>query len=290
MTRCRATSPRRPASTSAWPWTRARGGEHPTAAPAERDPPVGRGPEVVEKVAGVGYALAAGPADLVDQIGHRLGDDHVARGHGRDGGGAAQGLLSSSAARIACPARTVPPPARTSTSSPLTRRPVTRELDLDPGLDQLLAARAPGAQGSRSRSRKHAPPRNIGDAQRAWTSAASHLDRLGLAQLLAGLGGRATSRRGPGRSRSAGSRRAGTRRRLPVTRTIRRSRRRRAEPRAPPRSPRPRRTAAASRAGWNHIELTKPPLRPVGPWPQRSASRRITRASGSASRRSPPST
>ena len=36
----------------------------------------------------------------------------------------------------------------------------------------------------------------------------------------------------------------------------------------------------------NHIELTKPPLRPDGPWPQRPDSRRTMRASGSASCRS----
>ena len=52
------------------------------AAPAEGDAAVGRGAEVVDQGAAVGDALAAGPADLLEQLGHRLGEDDVRGGDG----------------------------------------------------------------------------------------------------------------------------------------------------------------------------------------------------------------
>ena len=60
---------------------RARG--EPAAAPAERDPAVAGGAEVVHERAGVGDALAAGPAELLEHVGDRLGQDDV-RGGDRD--------------------------------------------------------------------------------------------------------------------------------------------------------------------------------------------------------------
>ena len=57
----------------------ARAVDHPPSAPAEGDPPVVGGAEVMEHVAAVGDAFAARPADLLDDVGHRLGDHHVTR-------------------------------------------------------------------------------------------------------------------------------------------------------------------------------------------------------------------
>ena len=58
------------------------GDDHP-AAPAEGDPPVGGRPEVVDHRPRVGDRLAARPADLLEVVGNRLGDHHVARGRGQ---------------------------------------------------------------------------------------------------------------------------------------------------------------------------------------------------------------
>ena len=52
------------------------------AAPAEHDPAVVRGPEVVHERAAVGDRLAAGPAELLEHVGHRLGEHDVRGGHG----------------------------------------------------------------------------------------------------------------------------------------------------------------------------------------------------------------
>ena len=57
-------------------------GGQPPAAPAEGDPPVGRGAEVVDQGPRVADALAAGPAQLLKDVRDRLGDDDVAGGHG----------------------------------------------------------------------------------------------------------------------------------------------------------------------------------------------------------------
>ena len=55
---------------------------HPAAAPAEGDAAVARRAQVVEERAAVGDRLAAGPAELLEHVGHGLGQDDVAR---RDG-------------------------------------------------------------------------------------------------------------------------------------------------------------------------------------------------------------
>ena len=52
------------------------------AAPAEGDAAVGGGAEVVDQGAAVGDALATGPADLLEQLGDRLGEDDVRGGNG----------------------------------------------------------------------------------------------------------------------------------------------------------------------------------------------------------------
>ena len=55
---------------------------HPAAAPAERDAAVRRRPEVVQQRACVRDRLAAGPAELLEHVRHRLGEHEVARRHG----------------------------------------------------------------------------------------------------------------------------------------------------------------------------------------------------------------
>ena len=62
----------------------------PASAPPERDPAVARRAEVVHEPAPVGDRLAAGPADLLEHIRHRLGEDDVARGHRQPGRAAAE--------------------------------------------------------------------------------------------------------------------------------------------------------------------------------------------------------
>src|SRR5919108_614776 len=63
-------------------WTGGPGGGAPPAAPAEDDSAVARRPEVVQERASVGDALAAGPADLLQDAGHGLGQDDVGGGDG----------------------------------------------------------------------------------------------------------------------------------------------------------------------------------------------------------------
>src|SRR3954451_21913740 len=58
-------------------------GHEPAAAPAERDPPVRGGAEVLDHGPRVRDALAARPADRFEHVGNRLGDHHVARGDGQ---------------------------------------------------------------------------------------------------------------------------------------------------------------------------------------------------------------
>ena len=67
----------------------AQAGAHrdPAASPAEGDAAIGGGAEVVDQGAAVGDALASRPADPLEQLRHRLGEDDVRRG---DGEGVAQ--------------------------------------------------------------------------------------------------------------------------------------------------------------------------------------------------------
>ena len=69
------------ASSSARP-SQARAHRDPPAAPAEGDAAVRGGAEVVDQGAAVGDALAPGPADLLEQVGDRLGEDDVRGGDG----------------------------------------------------------------------------------------------------------------------------------------------------------------------------------------------------------------
>ena len=94
---------------------------------------------------------------------------------------------------------------------------------------------------------------------------------------------RADARPAPARWRRAARRRAGTRRRRPPPRTTRRSRRRRRARRVDP-GPRAASPTSSRNPGMLRSRLdTNPPLRPLGPWPQRPASSSTTRASGWAS-------
>ena len=158
---------------------------HAAAAPAERDPAVGRGAEVVEQVAGVGDALAPGPADLLEQLGHRLGDHHVARGQRQPPAQRRQRLLGPAGRedRVAGAHRS-PPAVRTSTPSRLGVHARTRASARRPRPRPRSASRrSPSASRAGftvAEPGKNAPARKIGDAQRACTSApASDLDRVG---------------------------------------------------------------------------------------------------------------
>ncbi len=71
---------------------RPRSHRDPAATPAEGDAAVRGGAEVVEQGAAVGDALAAVPADLGQQLGHRLGQDDV---RGGDGEAAAQRAVAA---------------------------------------------------------------------------------------------------------------------------------------------------------------------------------------------------
>ena len=139
--------------------------------PAERDPAVLRRAEVVEQRAAVVDVLAARPADLLDHVGHRLADHHVARGDRErvpeavePGGGAVHGqhrrvgahrsLAGRRARRRADSFRTaVRSWSRTPASITFARRPSAR------------SAGCTFAAVGRSR-----PPRKAGEAQRAATS------------------------------------------------------------------------------------------------------------------------
>ena len=249
-----ATATATPASTSAWRCTPGSRDASP-AAPAERDPAVRRGPEVVEQVAGVGDALAAGPADLLDQVGDGLGDDHVARGQRQPVAERPQGLLGSACGEHSLPGAHAAAGSRTSTPSAphvdagdprCSRRPRPGSRSASP-----VGPSARRAGFTVAEPGKNAPDRKIGDAQRACTSASlSAADRAGVAELL-GMPrpSAARCRRTRGRSRPGGSRRGGTRHRPPAPRTIRRPRRRPPAPRAQRRSLRGRRTERAWRAG-----------------------------------------
>ena len=265
------------------PPARARAGRHPAAGPAEDDPVVARRAHVVQQRAPVGDRLAAAPAELVEHVRHRLGADDVAGGD-----------REPVAQRRQRPARRVdgehrharpdPPAARGRDREPVGHRahagrPAALEDRARRGRAAARAARTPAAPGARSRSRARtrrrgtpasrsapAPPRRPGRAR------VVAVDRLGAdavlrrrrrdAQLAAapvprvdalGLAPRAD--RVDRRARGVGPR---GRRRLAV-----------------------RRRAASGRLR-SRLD-TKPPLRPLGPCPQRPASSSTTRASGSAS-------
>ena len=108
---------------------RARADLHPPTAPAEQDAPVLGGAEVVQQRAPVGDRLAAGPAEPLDDVGHRLGQHDVAGGD-REPVAQPPDLAGGGVDRTAAvPARTRPPavsastPPLRSTCSALTREP-----------------------------------------------------------------------------------------------------------------------------------------------------------------------
>ena len=149
------------------------------------------------------------------------------------------------------------------------------------------AARARGVPAARSprASSSTPPPRKSGEAQRRRTSSSS----IGTASF-GRADARGTPRRGrpsrrPGRRtwRRSSSAPRRTRRRPPAFRTTRRSRARRARTHGRHRRARVSPTRSRSVGRSSQSVETKPPLRPLGPWPHRSASTTTTSASGSSS-------
>ena len=205
----------------------------PPAAPAEGDAAVGGGAEVVDQGAAVGDALSPGPADLLEQLGHRLGEHDVGGGDREPAAQRPAQALGGAADREhrRAPARTAPPAVRASTPSAGVR---SARIGEDSKISTPLASsrsRRPSARRAGctvAASGKKTPPRKAGEAQRSATS-------LGVERLRPRRPRRARGRRRAPRSRDLvlgrGGRdlevagRAGTRRRPPPPRRTRRSRR-----------------------------------------------------------------
>ena len=248
----------------------------PAAATADRDPPVRRGPQVVEREPGIGDPLAAGPADVGESLGDRLGQDDVRRPRHqppseprparrprveRDDRRAGQDLAVARLGHRPDPDRAEPDPvaapARCLARAGPDRAEGARPLPVD--LDDLAAlvdhhatleqhaaqaAREHGRLDRRGAGHEHPvaedrradPRRDLRRGQRHVPIA-----QPVAAERLHGLGPRAIlGRRGADRQR-AGLRVPGIDRRC--SRRTRRPRRRRPPSRRPSRAPRPRRSA-----------------------------------------------
>ena len=218
-----------------------------------------------------------GPADLLEQIGHRLGDHDVARGHGQPAAHARAARASAPpVASTARRARTRPPlglgddiaavaarrdatGVRSKTSTPALAHPVAR-------------ARGRGAPAARSPR----PDRRRRRGRSARRSGAGPLGRVSSTQ----ASGSPSSRAGPqrpaprrrprrARSRPAGSRPGRYQASTPCSRQkLADLGRPSAAPRARPRSPASSPNRSRSVGRLNQSPLTKPPLRPLGPSPQ----------------------
>ena len=130
---------------------------HPPAAPAEGDPPVAGRPEVVEERAAVVDVLAAGPADLLEHVGHRLGDDHVARGDGErvaEAGEASRGAVDREDRRSAAHGSRT---ASAAMPSRLSRSTARALVQADARLDRLRpqSEREPGRLDVRRDAQEH---------------------------------------------------------------------------------------------------------------------------------------
>ena len=231
--RCSAVAATVAGSSSARPRRRAPDRD-PAAAPAEGDAPVRGGAEVIDQRAAVGDALAAGPTDLLQQVGDRLGEDDVRGGDAEAvAQGAAPGLDGGADRqhRRAAPAPQ-PPGVQASTPAGPSRSARTgvdsksstprRAQALAQAQDQArrLHRRRVRVEGAGTEGRRGAAGRDLVRVQRPH--------RIGRAQLLDRPPAPAPRRRrGPRRSRPGGSRRDGTRRRPPRSRRTRQSRRRR---------------------------------------------------------------
>ena len=245
------------------------------------------GAEVVQQRAPVGDRLAAAPAQLLDHVGHRLGQHDVAGGdreavaqppHLARGG---VDRHRRGAPRARCRPRSRPPRRRRGRrAARVTREPSKIRT---PRREQPLAQpeRQPRGLDGRARARRHAGAEHRGVADRP---------RLGLRQrdhVLAVDGVRRWRRPARARRRRRGAAPRAATRRPPAPR------RTRPPCRASPRTPRTarargaRRTARSMFARYSHSEERKPPLRPLGPVPQLRRPRASPRAR-SARARAPP--
>ena len=236
--------------------------------------------EVMEEHAPVDDRLAAGPADLVEQLRHGLGQHDVApelRQPAREPDASRQ----SSVRREHDLAAPGPGPRGVSTRRPSIRTTGVRSWRAMPASSTAArSARASRAGCTVAPSRKRTPPRNAAScsaprprrprghgllrARRARAAATArattcvlrrrrrHLEHPGLAQP------HVLAERAHGRQRS---------------------RRRRGRPRVRPSSPR----TARAQPSTLHQPWRKPPFRPLGPRPTVSASSSATRSSGARS-------
>ena len=188
-------------------------------------------------------------------------------------------------ASTAAPARTRADAVSATTSpGPLTRSARTRECSW------MARPRSmqPAPQAEREPRRLHG--RVVGDEHaaaeaRRVAAGADGGDRRARAPARAARrrGSRRAWRPRPRSSTPSRSRAARTRRRRPRTRTSRRSRARWPTTPRTRRAPARRRSARAATGIDVHSVSQKPPLRPLGPWPQTSASSSTTRQSGARS-------
>ena len=161
---------------------------------------------------------AAGPADLLEQVGHRLGQDDVGGGHGRPRAPGDRARRSATAS-TAAPARTLPPAV--SATIPDARRAGARTRACSNTCTRARSAagagRARGAPAAAWRSPARAPRRNSGERQRSRTcSALSSWTASGAPSAAAAPRRRGRPRRRAGRSRRTCSPTGRTRRRLVV--------------------------------------------------------------------------
>ena len=143
----------------------------PAAAPAEQYPAVRGGAEVVQERAAVRDALAAGPADLLDHVGHRLGEHDVGRGDGEPPSQFAQGAHGRGPWRAP---RRPPAPARTRSPPPCRRSARTCERSNTSAPRSTSRRRSPIASRagwSVAKSGISTPRRNSAESHRSRTSA-----------------------------------------------------------------------------------------------------------------------
>ena len=169
----------------------ARAHRDPAPAPAEHDPAVGGGAEVVEQGAAVGDALAAGPADLLQQVRDGLGEDDVGGGdrdpvaqrpprarrrppHRQHGGAGADRAGGGAGLDPPGPSRSEATGEDSQTSTPLAQQPLA-EAERQPG---RLHRRRAGVEGAAAEGRRGAAGGDLGRRER--------LDRVDGAELAAG--------------------------------------------------------------------------------------------------------
>ena len=162
---------------------------HPAA--AERDPPVRRRPQVVQRRAEVVHALAVGPADLGEALGRGLGDHHVrAAHHDRAPERASSAAPTRSARRPPRPARTVPCGVSRdhggAAPEPRDRRVLVdahaareQRVPQPPREARRLHAGTARREHAAAEQRRVAPRPHLLEGERAWT--------LGHAEALGGL-------------------------------------------------------------------------------------------------------